>query len=194
MILVDGHNLAFADDDARAKLQSRDPEAAIRRVIELVDAYARSVRQRATVIFDGTGGIRQAHAALSLPKGGGEPAGAATTRVKYAFAGAEHTADSEVLRVLRGSTGRREITLVTSDRTLAVAARKSGARIIDCGTFLEAVAAALRKRRKAPAPEPVAKRLGPSPDEVAFWLTVFSDQDVADAEKENPPAPRKRKR
>ena len=179
MIIVDGHNLAFADDDCRRLLLGGDPNGARKRLVDLVDAYVRTAGEDALVIFDGTGGS--------------DAAGHPTPRVRYSFSGAERTADVEIMRIIRGSTGRRDLTLVTSDRTLTANARTLRAQTIGVGAFLKETARRQKAQQANKQAEPAAKRLGPSPREVEYWLKVFTDDDVDRAEREDPPPPRKKR-
>ena len=181
MLLVDGHNLTFADDDAREMLLEGDADGSRRRVLHLVDTYARRVKHKATVVFDGTGGP----AAPASP----------TPRVSFCFSGTAHSADAEILRRLRESTGRREIRVITSDRAMAAAAKKLGAVIVSLKQFLSDAADRPRRTKSPAAPEPAAKWTGPPPGEVEYWLRIFSDKDAAGPEKEQPgERPRHRKR
>jgi predicted RNA-binding protein with PIN domain len=178
MLLVDGHNLAFADDEARKMLIGSDPEGSRKRIVELVEIYARSIRQQAIIVFDGSGGRE--------PKGG-------TDRVQYFFSGPDRPADLDLMRIIRGSTGRRELTLVSSDRSLTADARKHRVTTIGSATFLKEVAALQRRRRKPIASEPVAKLTGGTPpSEVEYWLKVFGELTADDIE-EGPPSGPKRK-
>ena len=56
MLIVDGHNLALAEDEARKMLLGGDPDGSRRRVLDLVEVVARSTNQQAMVVFDGAGG------------------------------------------------------------------------------------------------------------------------------------------
>lgn len=130
------------------------------------------------VVFDGSGG--------ETPPGG-------TGHVKYCFSGEERDADEEILRRIRHHRGRREMRLVTDDRSLAAAARRLGARTIGLKRFLIETQRLQSKEDKLIAPEPADKYRGPSPAEVEYWLTVFSDDDVRRAEEEPPHDPRRRR-
>ena len=177
MLIVDGHNLAFADDDARKLLTGGKPDDARRRVMQLVEAYAEATGQRATVVFDGTGGRHR-----SQRKG---------ARVGYRFSGVKRDADLEILRLVGATTGRREICVVTGDRRLGIAVRNLHAKTMGVKEFLNETAR--RRKRADRAPEPRAKRYGPPPGEVEYWLTVFSDDDVKDIKKERGPGRKKQK-
>jgi len=177
VLFVDGHNLAFADAAARRMLLDGRPDAARIRVTEIVSVYSHSTRHKAEIVFDGTGG----HS---------DP-GKKTGRVRYRFSGAARAADAELLRLIEKSTGRREIILVTSDRHLALTAKKLGVRTIGSKEFLNETRR-LEDERKATHPhEPAAKRAGPSPADVEYWLGVFSDDDVDTNKQERDPGHKK---
>lgn len=179
MLFIDGHNLTFGHDSARRKLLAGDPEGSRRQVLECVRVYASSTRDRAMVVFDGSGG--------ETPPGG-------TGRVRYCFSGEGQDADAEILRRISRHQGGRGVRLVTDDRSLAAAARRLGARTISLKKFLLETQRLQRKERELVAPEPAGKYRGPSPAEVEYWLAVFSDEDVRRAEEEPPDGPAKRKK
>jgi predicted RNA-binding protein with PIN domain len=90
MIFIDGHNLAFADDEAKLLLTGGDPDGARLRVLELVVAFAATTRKRITIVFDGTGGGRG-----EQPDHG---------QIRYRFSGADRTADAAILELLAQHT------------------------------------------------------------------------------------------
>ena len=171
MLFVDGHNLTFGHDSARRKLLAGDPEGSRRQVLECVRVYASSTKDKAMVVFDGSGGE-------ASPGGAG--------RVHYCFAGEEQEADAEILRRIRHHSGGGDVRLVTDDRGLAAAARRFGAKTISLKRFLVETQRLRHKEAKPVAPEPAGKYRGPSPAEVEYWLAVFSDEDVRRAEEEPP--------
>ena len=179
MLIIDGHNLAFADDEARRLLLGGKPEGAQIRIIDLVQLLVEAQDDDALIIFDGSGG--------------GQPEGC-IGRIKYKFSGAGKSADAEILRVIRGSSGRRETTLVTSDRELASEARKLGVKVMGLAPFMREATRLAKKKAERPVSEPRAKRTGAPPGEVEYWLNFFSDKDVTDLEKEPSPDLRKKPR
>ena len=164
MLIVDGHNVAFADDEARRLLVRGKPDAARARVLEIVEVYARATKQPAVVVFDGTGGRYRAS-----KRGRG---------VRCRFSGAGRPADAEIVRLVGARTGRREICVATSDRSLGAAVRSLHARTMGAKEFLRE-AARLRRKRPDRFPEPAGKRTGAPPSEVEHWLKVFGDADAA---------------
>jgi len=172
MLIVDGHNLTFADPEARGQLEGDRPGGARQRTLELVETYLAATREQAVVVFDGTGGGRAP-----------EPT---HRRLRCRSSGAGRSADAEILDMIRKTTGRRELCVVTNDRRLGAAARSLHARTMGSQEFLAAVARIKRRQqRKRPTPEPRGKRSGAPPSEVRQWLDVFREEDVAAIEKEH---------
>jgi predicted RNA-binding protein with PIN domain len=179
-IMVDGHNLMHADDEARAALDRQEPDRARVRLLEVVGAFARYHHKQALIVFDGSGGH-------PLPESARGP-------VQYCFSGPDRKADDVLLDRLRSSTGRREILVVTSDREVADAARHLGAKVQASAAFLQEVERLGRRRqKKKPAPEPSGKRRGPSATEVEEMLMEFTEEDAAAIERAES-RPRRRKR
>ncbi|MFW6158971.1 MAG: NYN domain-containing protein [Planctomycetota bacterium] len=170
MLLIDGHNLTFADDRARDLLKSGDPERSRDRVLALVTRYAVRTGQRANVVFDGTGGPYRPQAPRS--------------RVRYSFSGTQRSADRYIAELIERSTGPRDLCVVTNDRELLAAAGSLGAGTLRADEMLAELARARAERREKDAPEPRAKRAGPPPGEVEYWLREFPEKTVAEIEKE----------
>lgn len=176
MLIVDGHNVAFADARAREALTSGRPDKARGRVLDLVEAAARAARQQATVVFDG-----------APPRQAPEPRG----RVTCVFAGPDRSADLEVLGLVQASTGRSRLCVVSSDRSLLAGARRLGAATLGSAEFLKQVARTRAAAADQPPPEPAGKRFGPSPAEVERLLKVFTEDDVARIEEEESDDPQR---
>ena len=146
MVLIDAHNLMGRTPG----LSLADEERSRAVLAERLAAWASGRREAVVAVFDGNraGGV---HA---------ERVGA--LEVVYTPAG--RTADDEILRRLeRGNP--RTMTVVTSDRGLARAARARGARVLGCGELLERMD---RRARGRSGPEPA-----PPPDDVEYWLRKF---------------------
>ncbi len=171
MVIVDGHNLTFADDRASDLLEAGDPERSRNRVLEIVTRYAVSTGQRAHVVFDGTGG--------------GYTPQAPRERVRFTFAGEYRSADQAIVRMVRDTTGRRDLTVVSNDREVLAAAKRMGANTLRVDDLLEHVARVQsQKRKRDKAPEPRAKQTGATPAEVEYWLGEFPEGTVEEIEKE----------
>ncbi len=171
MFLIDGHNLTFADPKAHELLRAGRPNESRCRVIEIVEAVVFSSSEEARIVFDGTGGGTQP----PTPRG----------QVSYCFSGARRKADQVIERMLKDSSGRREICVVSNDHEVLDVAKKLGAKTRTAREFLaEADRAERRIAKKPPAPEPRAKRTGPAQSEVNELLAVFREEDAEAIENE----------
>ncbi len=118
-------------------------------------------------------------------------------RVHVRFAGAGVTADELILRLVRGSSAPRRVTIVTSDREIAVNARRRRATVISSEAFLEILASDRQHRpseRRTPPSTPSSQ--GADRRQVEHWLRLFGvDENLLelesgslDAEAAPPPA------
>lgn len=134
-------------------------------LVELV-ADSRFARQPVCLVCDGR-------------RAGGDSAGEphepddAETSVHVIYAGRGRTADDVILDMVRRSSIRRRLTVVTQDRPLAGEARKAGCRVMRSDTFLRRLAhdrarreGRGRRRRSKPSPPLTA-------GEVDAWLRYF---------------------
>lgn len=108
-----------------------------------------------------------------------------TGRVEVRFAGPGVTADDLILRLVRDSSAPRRITVVTSDREIAVNARRRRAVVISSEAFLEMLASD-RQRPGTGGPPPAST---PSSEaagrrQVEHWLRFFG----VDETRFDPPA------
>nr|MBC8448436.1 NYN domain-containing protein [Chloroflexota bacterium] len=148
-LLIDGHNLIGSGELPGISLADEDDEL---RLVRLMRRYRSRVRQNITVFFDAglPGGLSR-----ELSGGG----------VKVIFASDQRrSADDLIAARLRQAANPRELTVVTSDHTLAEMARARGAQVISAVEFAA--------RLTAPLPSSVRLREEPrlSPQEVEEWL------------------------
>ena len=121
--IIDGYNVVRSDPALRAQ-EAISLEAGRRGLLRLVASLARSSRDDFTVVFDGA---RRAETR------------AGTGRVSVVFSRAPETADQVVIRL--AERFRNGAVVVTSDRTVADAARRAGCSVIGSATFAERVRA-----------------------------------------------------
>jgi predicted RNA-binding protein with PIN domain len=116
--IVDGNNVM----GARADGWWRDRQAAQRRLVDRLEAFAEARDEPVTVIFDG-----RPHDA-----GGG-------LRVAVRFAGraGPNAADDDVAAMVARHPEPEQVIVATSDATLADRVRASGARVVGAGAFLQ---------------------------------------------------------
>ena len=115
--IVDGNNVM-----GQTPGWHRDKAQARRRLLEQVAEFARVRKMRITVVFDGAPDSEF-------------PEGSAHKGVKVLYADRESDADSRIERLVETSRDRRGLTVVTSDRRLALAVRSQGASVIRSGAF-----------------------------------------------------------
>jgi predicted RNA-binding protein with PIN domain len=105
-----------------------------------------------------------------------------TGRVHVRFAGPGVTADDLILRLVRGSSAPRRLTVVTSDREIVVNARRRRATVISSEAFLEFLASD-RQRPASGGGTPTSTPASQAADrrQVEHWLRVFGvDEELLD--------------
>lgn len=114
--VVDGMNVIGARPDG----WWRDRDAAVRRLVASLAAWATDTGEAVTAVFDGT-------APAGLPGAG---------PVTLVFAGRGASADDRIVELLLGADADPAgVTVVTSDAELAVRARAAGAAVTGAGGF-----------------------------------------------------------
>ncbi len=155
-ILIDGHNLIGRMPEI--SLQDPDDEE---RLTRLLSSYRARTGKAITVVFD-------PGAAVALPKSrrlGG---------VEVLFAPQGSSADRVITRRIQKHRNPSEWLVVTSDRELAEAVGRLGARVQGAEAF------ALGLTGSAEAP-PDWRETPPSPDEIDGWLALFEGRDQGQA-------------
>jgi len=146
--LIDGYNLIRRDPGLRDR-ETESLEAGRRALLRLLARAYRDPSDEFTVVFDG------ARAA-----GGAPPAG----RIRAIFSHPPLTADDEIVRLAR--QWKSGAVVVSSDRKIQDAARRSGSAVLTADQFLEGLtfpedpAAEGFKDRSVTAPEPVRDKRG----------------------------------
>lgn len=152
--LIDGHNLIAAMPGL--SLADLDDELAL---IRWLASFARETRKTITVYFD-----RGSLAAPQLPS---------TSRVKVNFTRPPRTADDAIRDHLqRLGKEASNWTVVSSDREVQAAARRSGAGVIDSRGFASLVS---EQRDEETVGEKPEVSLGP--DEIEAWEKLFRNED-----------------
>ena len=144
--LIDGHNLIGKTPGLR--LDDPDDE---QKLIVLLRGYLTRLKKKGVVFFDRGllgGAAKWSNAVLEVR-----------------FAPSPKTADDLIVERLRRAKNPRGLTVVTSDRDVAEAAKHAGAAVVDAQTFAQAML--------APPPSPSTKEKGLSADEVKMWEELF---------------------
>ncbi len=148
--LVDGNNLM-----AQTVGWHRDKSSARKRLIRELARFVAIRRASLKVVFDGS-------PEDEFPEGNRYK----SVQVFYARPGSD--ADSRILELVDGSSSRRDIVVVTSDRALGSRARGRGAQVIQSGKFKAMLEEALLHGREKPGDQ--------APVDVDEWLRFFKDR------------------
>jgi len=156
LLLIDGHNLIGQMPD----IDLADPHDEAKLVLRL-RRYRAHTGHRITVVFDG-----------GIPAGWS--ANLSTGGVEVVFAGERKTADAVIVGRIRRHRDPRSVVVVSTDRAVAEAARRRGARVIPATAF----ARELTQLGSAPEPEVGDEDLDVkdvvlSPQEIEDWLELF---------------------
>jgi uncharacterized protein len=154
MILIDGHNLIGQMPDVQ--LDDPDDEE---KLLARLRAYRACVGTEIVVYFD---------PGLVYHGPGRRSASGITVR----RAGIGQQADDLIVQDVRRSSCPRDLTVVTSDRTIQQVAARMGCQVVDAASFLADMGCpARRKPRRARGAAVREPRL--SREEVKEWLKVF---------------------
>src|SRR2546428_1851957 len=134
--LIDGYNVIRRDPELRAR-ETESLEAGRRALLHLLARAYRDPRDEFTVVFDG------ARVAGGAPPGG---------RIRAIFSRPPLTADDELMRLAR--QWKSGAVVVSSDRKIQDAARRSGSAALTADQFLEALP--LQGSPSAPTEDPAA--------------------------------------
>lgn len=124
-LVVDGNNVIGAVADG----WWRDRPAAVRRLLGRLRCYGQGRQPRIVLVLD----VPQP----DLPEGRHEG-----IEVRYPARPGRNAADGRIVELLDELGGDDRVTVVSSDRALAVAARERGATVVGAGAFLARVAEA----------------------------------------------------
>ena len=153
MYLIDTYNLLHAGSD----LSGPTANLTVRKLCQFITTTLRPIS--VTLVLDGR----------AKPD---EPSVNEFPSVSLVYSGAGIKADTVIAQCVERAPRRREITVVTNDRAVALHARQNFARAITCEHF---IALLLRNRsRGTPCRLPPRKLNGsPTPGETEHWLREF---------------------
>jgi predicted RNA-binding protein with PIN domain len=153
--LVDGNNVM-----GQTPGWHRDKPGARRRLLGELAAFAANTKTRVTVVFDGAPDAQV-------------PDGSAFKGVRVYYPPPGGDADSIIERLVGSSRDRRGITVVTSDRRLALDCRAAGAQVMRSGDFRKRMVAAGAGRGSG---DPGSLEQ-PSSGHLGDWLLYFGVED-----------------
>ncbi|NPV66150.1 MAG: hypothetical protein HPY64_03285 [Anaerolineae bacterium] len=159
-LLIDGHNLIHALPGI--DLADPDDEA---RLVERLRAYCGRTRRHATVIFD-----------RGLP--GGPSRELSSGQVKVIFAPLHTTADRLIISRIEQVSNRGQYLVVSSDRTIRMAAMARGLQTMTSQEFAEKLQITLHPPAAAPIDEDTRDIYVDDPDELEDWLRLFTPPDA----------------
>lgn len=139
--LIDGHNLLHHDTQLARQLQRRPAEAYGRLCVH-VERYAAHSNRHARLMFDGNR----------------VPVQAELHNVQLRFSGGK-TADEAIKKILRGGKASSRWILVSDDRDLQFAARKSGVEVVGSRSFYASM-----KRKTGSAADSSTRRQNHPPE------------------------------
>jgi len=154
MLIIDGYNLLHSI----VKL-SEDPGSVTDvQLCWVISRYLKVVGEKGEIVFDGTG-----------PRDKSQFDNIANLEVFFAGLGSD--ADTVIETKIKASTAPKRLSIVSSDRRLRDAARARKATAVKSEVFWDNLQKQLRRKR--PAKEPEAKRMGLSESETKQWLEFF---------------------
>lgn len=161
-VLIDGYNLLHAALDF-------DPERPPSRstLCYLIGQWARRTGEKVTIVFDGSAPRTALAEQISVP----------SVEVRYSGRGIK--ADDTLERLINENSAARLLTVVSTDREVAQAARRRKAKTLRADAFWEKVLRELA--RPSPKPlEPPEKRTGLSREQAVEWLRrmKWPEQDI----------------
>jgi len=149
--LVDGNNVM-----AQTVGWHSDKAAARRRLIQNLARFLAARRVKVKVVFDGAPDDE-------FPEG----VKFKSVHVLYARPGSD--ADTRIQELIRKSSSKRDLIVVTSDRSLAAFARRQGTRVVPAGQFRKMLQEVLGADSKESAPD--------RPINVEDWMNYFNGSD-----------------
>ncbi len=178
-LLIDGYNLLHASGILGGGI---GPGGLQRSRLALLNFLAESLPSKSlpgtTVVFD---------AAAAPP---GLPDTLHHRGITVRFARHYESADALIEELVRRDSAPRRLTVVSSDHRLHRAARRRKAKAVDSDQWYAQIARQRSHAARAPAREGRKPEASQAADEVEYWLSQFSDQDLSQraANSENLPA------
>jgi predicted RNA-binding protein with PIN domain len=161
--LIDGYNLLHAMGVLRGRVGPQGLQKARQRLLGLLQGALGMESSDTTIVFDAAGA----------------PAGAADEQecggIQVRFAVHHEQADDLIEALIRQSSAPKQLTVVSDDHRIQVAARRRHCRVLGCLDFLEELERT-RHRRLARLDKEPEKQV-PSREDMDRWLRTFADLD-----------------
>ncbi len=153
--LIDGHNLFHA-----VLRYEEFADMNVDYLCQAISKYLKRIKEKGHIIFDGDmplkhGGIRTNYPSL-----------------KVSYCGLQTDADSVIIEKINESTAPKRITVISSDREVANAAKLKKAKAISSDEFWNLLTEKIQQRHR-PAPEPEEKTKGLTESETELWMKKF---------------------
>ena len=172
-LIIDGYNVIFSLLNRPVKQGSGECERLRTELLERLEHYRVLRDEDITVVFDG--GPGGAHLARLQHFGG----------LTVIFSDPGSDADSEIKRLVRESTGARDLRVITDDNSITTYVRRFRAKVSSTTDLLRRLEQAeKRDGEEDKRSEPPCKFEGPAPYEVADWVAEFGDLDEEDIDEE----------
>ena len=155
-VIIDGHNLLYSIQKTPEEFES----VTAVRLCRIVGMYLKVTSENGEIIFDGTG---------PPDKSGFDN----ISNLEVVFCGFGSDADTVIEDKIRASSAPKRLTVVSSDRRVAKAARARKVVSVKSEVFWDKLQKRLSQKRKKGLQEPAAKRRGLSESETEQWLKFF---------------------
>lgn len=173
LLIIDGYNLLHAAGWAQSRYRPGELEACRTRLLKFLSEHLSEMEAvRTTVVFDAR------HPPVAAPRF------ITHGHIRVLFASPHGDADRMIEEMLESSDAPRNVTLISNDRRLQLAARAERSDCISSTDFLESLRgrssprSGSRKLKAAEKPDSIS-----NPAELELWLRVFGDISITALEK-----------
>jgi hypothetical protein len=172
LLIIDGYNLLHAAGWVQSRYRPGELEACRTRLLKFLSEHLSEMEAvRTTVVFDAR------HPPVAAPRF------ITHGHIRVLFASPHGDADRMIEEMLESSDAPRNVTLISNDRRLQLAARAERSDCISSTDFLES----LRNRSSQSSGSHRANTEKPesisNPAELELWLRVFGDISITALEK-----------
>jgi hypothetical protein len=157
--LIDGHNLLYA-----VLKYEEFADMNIDYLCQAISKYLKRIKEKGHIIFDGDMPLKPGQTRTNYPA------------LKVSYCGIDTDADTIIIEKINASSAPKRITVISSDREIADAARLRKAKAIPSDQFWHLLMEKIQQRHR-PAPEPREKRQGLTESETDLWMKKFGFKD-----------------